>query len=93
MRAPIQPGDQLDHYRIDGVVARTGTATTFRGTDLATNRPVAIKIPHPEMEVDSLFSDRFHREEEIVKSLTHPGLLKNVADDHRSRPYLVTEWF
>jgi serine/threonine-protein kinase len=93
MRAPINPGDQLDQYRIDGVVVRTATTTTFRGTDLRTNKPVAIKVPHPEMESDATFFDRFHREEEIGRTLSHSGLPKFVADDHRSQPYLVTEWF
>lgn len=93
MRIPLNPGDQLDHYRIDGVVVRTGTTTTFRGTDLRTSKPVAIKLPHPGMENDPTFFDRFHREEEIGKSLSHPGLLKFVADDQRSQSYLVTEWF
>ena len=30
-----QPGDQLDDYRIDDVVARSGMASVFRGTDLS----------------------------------------------------------
>ncbi len=93
MRAPINPGDQLDHYRIEGVIAQSLATTVFRGTDLRTNRVVAIKVPHPEMESDPTFFDRFHREEEIERSLDHPGLLKVVADDHRTRSYLVTEWF
>jgi len=93
MRTPINPGDQLDHYRIDGLVARSRATTVFRGTDLRTNQAVAVKVPHPEIESDPSLSDRFHREEEIGKSLSHPGLLKVVADDHRTRPYLVTEWF
>jgi serine/threonine protein kinase len=37
--------------------------------------------------------DRFHREEEIGRSLNHPGLLKAIVDQHQSRPYFVTEWF
>jgi serine/threonine protein kinase len=93
MTTSVSPGEQLDHYRLDDIVVRTATTTTFRGTDLRTNRPVAIKVPHPEMEIDPTFVDRFNRQEEIGKSLSHPGLLKFVADDHRSQLYLVTEWF
>lgn len=90
---PINLGDQLDHYKIDSIVDRTTTTTTYRATNLRTNAPVAIKLPNYEMEVDPSFAERFHREEEIEKSLNHPGLLKAVVDDHRSRAYLVTEWF
>jgi serine/threonine protein kinase len=93
MNASVNLGERLDHYRLDDVVVRTATTTTFRGTDLRTSTPVAIKLPHPEMEVDPTFVDRFHRQEEIGKSLSHPGLLKFVSDGHRSKLYLVTEWF
>ncbi|MGA3073315.1 MAG: serine/threonine-protein kinase [Bryobacteraceae bacterium] len=89
---PVRIGDQLDHYSIDSLVARSGMASIFRGTDLRTGRPVAIKIPHPEMECDPLFFDRFRREEEIGIMLDHPGVMKVFADDDRSQVYMVMEW-
>src|SRR3979490_2321777 len=89
---PLHPGDQLDHYRIDGLVARSGMASIFRGTDLRNGRQVAIKIPHPEVESDPALFDRFHREEEIGKTLDHPGVMKVFADEDRSRVYMVMEW-
>jgi len=93
MRTPVHPGDHIDHYRIEGVANHSGPASIFRGMDLNTNLPVAIKIPGPEMENDPVFFERFQREEEIGKSLDHPGILKVFADDHRSQAYIVTEWF
>jgi len=89
---PIRIGDQLDHYSIESLVARSGMASIFRATDLRTGRPVAIKIPHPEMECDPLFFDRFRREEEIGIMLDHPGVMKVFADDDRSQVYMVMEW-
>jgi len=89
---PLHSGDQLDHYRIEGVAARSGMASIFRGTDLRTGRPVAIKVPHPEMESDPVFYERFEREAEIGKKLDHPGVVKVFADDDRSRLYMVMEW-
>src|SRR5437867_917638 len=89
---PLHPGDQLDHYRIESVVARSGMASIFRGTDLLTGRPVAIKVPHREMESDPVVFERFHREEDIGKKLDHPGVMKIIAEDGRSRVYLVMEW-
>jgi serine/threonine-protein kinase len=88
----LHPGDQLDHYRIENLVARSGMASIFRGTDLRTGQPVAIKIPHPEMEGDPLFFDRFHREAEIGKKLDHPGVMKVLPDDDQSRVYMAMEW-
>jgi eukaryotic-like serine/threonine-protein kinase len=90
--APVHVGGQLDHYSIDTLVARSGMASIFRGTDLRTGRPVAIKIPHPEMESDPLFFDRFRREEEIGRMLDHPGVMKVFAADDRSQLYMVMEW-
>lgn len=88
----IRPGDQLDHYHIEGVAARSGMASIFRGTDSRTGRPVAIKVPHPEMECDPVFFERFRREEEIGKKLDHPGVMKVLGDDDRSQVYMVMEW-
>lgn len=93
MRIPVHPGDQLDHYQIEGVADRAGSASVFRGIDLRTNNPVAIKIPDPEMEADPVFFERFQREEEIGRALDHPGILKVIAEDRRSQIYIVTEWF
>ena len=88
----LRPGSQLDHYRIDALAARSGMASIFRGTDLRNGRAVAIKVPHPEMEGDPVFFDRFNREEEIGKKLDHPGVVKVLNDEERSRRYMVLEW-
>jgi serine/threonine protein kinase len=88
----LHPGDQLDHYRIDSLVARSGMASIFRGVDLRNGRQVAIKIPHPEVESDPALFDRFLREEEIGKLLDHPGVMKVFSDKDRSRVYMVMEW-
>jgi eukaryotic-like serine/threonine-protein kinase len=90
--APVHTGDQLDHYSIDGLVARSGMASIFRGTDLRSGQSVAIKIPHPEMEGDPVFFDRFQREQEIGKTLDHPGVMKVFSDADRSQLYMVMEW-
>ena len=88
----LHPGSQLDHYRMENLVARSGMASIYRATDLQNERSVAIKIPHPEVEADPLFYDRFKREEEIGKKLDHPGVMKVYGDDDRSRVYMVMEW-
>ncbi|MGB6431305.1 MAG: protein kinase, partial [Candidatus Acidiferrales bacterium] len=88
----LHPGDTLDHYRIEKLVARSGMASIFRGTDLRNNRDVAIKVPHPEMEGDPTFFERFKREEQIGKDLDHPGVMKVFADEDRNQIYMVMEW-
>jgi serine/threonine-protein kinase len=89
---PVHAGDQLDHYQIEELVARSGMASIYRGIDTRTGRLVAIKIPHPEMECDPIFFERFHREADIGAKLDHPGVMKVFVDDDRERIYMVMEW-
>jgi eukaryotic-like serine/threonine-protein kinase len=88
----LHTGEKLDHYVIENLVARSGMASIFRATDERTGRPVAIKVPHPEMETDPVFVERFNREQEIGQKLDHPGLMKVFADEHRSQRYMVMNW-
>ncbi len=89
---PIHAGDQLDHYQIEQLVAHSGMASIYRGIDTRTGRAVAIKIPHPEMECDPTFFERFHRESDIGAKLDHPGVMKVFVDEDRQRVYMVMEW-
>jgi len=86
------PGDILDHYRLDAVVARSGMGTLFRATDQRDGKTVALKIPHPEMENDPVLLERFRREEEIGQMLDHPGIVKALDGEQRSQRYMVQEW-
>ncbi|PYX40437.1 MAG: hypothetical protein DMG81_06240 [Acidobacteria bacterium] len=88
----LHPGDQLDHYRVDRLVSNSGMANIFHGTDLRNERAVAIKVPHPEVKSDAALFDRFHREEEIGKTMDHPGVVKVLTDEDRSQEYMVMEW-
>ena len=92
MIRPVEPGEQLDHYHIESLVARGGMACIFRGTDVRTGRIVAVKVPNPEMECDVLFFDRFRREAAIGRKLDHPGVVKVLKDDDPSRIYMAMEW-
>ena len=90
--AVLHSGDQIDHYLIDSVAARSGMASIFRAKDLRNGRPVAIKVPHPEMENDPTFSGRFEREAAIGNDLDHPGVMKVFRDEDPSHLYMVMEW-
>jgi serine/threonine protein kinase len=89
---PVKNGDILDHYRIDGVVARSGMASIYRATDLNDGKQVAVKVPHPEMECEPALFERFQREGEIGKMMNHPGVMKVFESEKRSRVYMVMEW-
>jgi serine/threonine-protein kinase len=91
----LQVGQVLDErFEITDVINRSGMSSVFKATDLKTGRPVALKVPLPNLESDPAFFSRFEREAEIGRALDHPGILKIVAVDEKekSRPYLVMEY-
>ena len=88
----LEAGDTLDHYRLDATVAHSGMSTLFKATDLRDGRQVAIKVPHDEMEADPVLVERFRREQQIGHELDHPGIVKTMGGEDRSRMYMVIEW-
>ena len=90
--ASLRPGGQLGHYRCEELVARSGMASIYRATDMRNGRPVAIKIPHPDMEGDPVLFDRFKREIEIGERLDHPGVMKVLDSGEPGEVYMVMEW-
>jgi serine/threonine protein kinase len=92
MALTLEAGDTLDHYRLEAAVAHSRMSTLFRATDLRDGRPVAIKVPHTEMEADPVLLERFAREQQIGQELDHPGIVKTYDGEQRSRTYMVIEW-
>ena len=88
----IETGSQIDSYRIEAPVARSGMASIFRAIDVRDNRVVALKIPHPDMEADPILFDRFNREAAIGEKLDHPAVMRVFGGEKRSRIYMVMEW-
>jgi serine/threonine-protein kinase len=88
----LEAGAQIDSYRIEAPVARSGMASIYRAVDSRDGRVVALKIPHPDMEADPVLFDRFQREADIGEKLNHPGVMKVYAGERRSRVYMVMEW-
>lgn len=67
-------GSLEDRYVIEARVGSGGMSIVYRATDLKHNRTVAIKVLRPELSA-AVSADRFHREIEVVASLTHPHIL------------------
>src|SRR3984957_4619240 len=87
-----ETGTQIDSYRIDEPIAKSGMASIFRATDTRDGRTVALKIPHPDMEADPILSDRFKREADIGERLNHPNVMRVFGGEKHSRIYMVMEW-
>ena len=88
----LETGTQLDSYRIEGQVARSGMATIYRAVDSRDGKVVALKVPHPDMEADPVLYDRFQREASIGEKLNHPGVMHVYGGEKHSRVYMVMEW-
>jgi serine/threonine protein kinase len=88
----LRPGQRFEYFRIDAFVVRTCMTTIYRATDLRTGQPVAIKIPHPELECDPVFYSRFQREIAIGKKLKHPGVVQTIDSGDMDQLCIVMEW-
>jgi eukaryotic-like serine/threonine-protein kinase len=61
-------------YAIERELGRGGMATVFLANDLKHDRPVALKVLHPELAA-SLGPERFQREIRLAARLQHPHIL------------------
>jgi tetratricopeptide (TPR) repeat protein len=62
------------HYRIERVLGRGGMATVYLAGDRKHDRPVAIKVLHPEMAA-TISAERFQHEIRVAARLQHPHIL------------------
>src|SRR6266511_5904320 len=86
-------GTQLGGYRIDGVVGRGGMGVVYRATEVALDRPVALKLIAPELAHDEGFRERFLRESRLAAALDHPGILPvYAAGEADGKLYLATRF-
>jgi eukaryotic-like serine/threonine-protein kinase len=73
LRAHLQEGLSAG-YTLDRELGRGGMATVFLARDLKHDRPVALKVLHPEFAA-SLRPERFQREIRLAARLQHPHIL------------------
>jgi len=86
------PGDPVDQFQLEDLVARSGMASIFKARDTLSGETVALKIPHLQFESDVVFFERFQREEEIGQRLDHPNIIKVLKPRNKSRIYLAMEY-
>jgi eukaryotic-like serine/threonine-protein kinase len=77
-----------DRYRVERELGRGGMATVFLAHDLRHDRPVALKVLHPELAA-TLGPERFQREIRFAARLQHPHIL-TVLDSGGTERHL---WF
>ena len=78
-----------DRFKILALIGHGRWSSTFKAIDTSTGRTVVVKVPPRHL------GNTLHlREAQIGSRLDHPGVLRFVPTDDRSksRPYLVTEY-
>jgi len=68
-------GSTLAGYRIDALIARGGMGVVYRATQLALDRPVALKVIAHELAGDEKFRSRFLGESRLAARLEHPAVV------------------
>src|SRR4051812_18260111 len=75
MTGDLAPGTVLGGYRIEGVIGRGGMGIVYRATQLALQRPVALKVIAPNLAEDESFRRRFRRESMLAAAIDHPNII------------------
>lgn len=68
-------GSTLGGYRIESLIARGGMGVVYRATQLALDRPVALKVIARQLADDEKFRRRFLSESRLAASLEHPAVV------------------
>ncbi|WP_437820601.1 serine/threonine-protein kinase [Sorangium sp. So ce1078] len=63
-------------YQVWRIVADGGMGRVYQALDLRAGRSVALKILHPEVALDEVSVERFHREFEVSASLPHEHIVE-----------------
>ncbi len=71
----LSVGATFAGHRIDAVAGQGGMGIVYRATDLALERPVALKLVAPALAADPVFRTRFERECRLAAALDHPHVV------------------
>jgi serine/threonine-protein kinase len=81
-------------YELTAVLADGGMGTVYSAVDHERARKVAVKVLQARHLEDDAMRRRFRREGAVLKSLTHPAIVRlfELGADSRGTVYLVTEY-
>ena len=92
----VRQGTELNGiYRIDEKIAIGGMGEVYRGHNIQTNDPVAIKIVLPEFARDETILAMFRKEASVLNHLSHEAIVRYHVfsiDAGIARPYLAMEF-
>jgi serine/threonine-protein kinase len=82
-------GDVFAGHRIERVIGRGGMAVVYLAEHIKLGRKVALKVLHPHLAKDPVFSARFDSESQTAARLDHPNIVTIYhADEEDGRLYI-----
>ncbi len=72
---PLEPTAIIAGYRLETVVGRGGMGIVYRATQLALDRPVAIKLIAADRAQDPVFRTRFKVESRLAAAIEHVNVI------------------
>jgi len=89
----IQDGRKIDHYILQSKLGEGGMGTVYQAWDSLSNRPIALKVLHPKVALQSSFVERFRREARSAGAMNHPNIVAAYGSgEHNGSPYLAMEF-
>ena len=86
-------GTRVGRYVLERVIGRGAFGVVYKARDPDLNRAVAIKIPRPDVLLDSDRLARFESEVQACARLDHPGIVQLYeADLSRAVPYMASAY-
>jgi serine/threonine protein kinase len=89
----LPAGSEIAGYRVEQVAGRGGMGVVYRATELALDRPVALKLISEDLARDEGFRARFQRESRLAASIRHPNVITVFhAGEDEGVLYIATEF-
>lgn len=80
LAAALEPGTVINNmYRVQHALDQGGMGRVFKGEEIGTGEPVAIKVILPEMADQQKVGAMFRREARTLRQLHHPAIVRYFA--------------
>jgi len=81
-----------NRFRLVEVIGEGGMGRVYRAEEVATNKPVAVKLLHPEFAGVDQVVQRFEREAKVMTELAHPNIVDVIEfGEWNGRMFLAME--
>ena len=93
MPAIYTTGQKIDHYQVIRLLGRGGASHVYLAQDWLALQEVVLKFPDDDVIGGAAVFERYQREAQIGKRLSHPYILQHLNQgEQRSAEYLVLEY-